>query len=88
MVGCLDVELVLFKLTNPGVFVDQPFPVFDDDVSNLAKFHDLDLVAAVEARRHVGSDGDVIALRHVWRKFHCGHCYCSFGDGETRWSKL
>ena len=81
MVGSVGVEIVLVKLTNPGVFVNEPFSVLEDDVPHRAKLHDLDLVDAVETRRHVGSDGSVVDFRHI--SVEIDGCHCSFSSSYS-----
>jgi len=88
MVGSVGVEIVLVKLTNPGVFVDDAFAILEDDVSHSSKLLDFDLVDAVETRRHVGPDGGVVDLRHIGGEVDGGHFRVLCGVGETRWSKV
>ena len=54
-----------------------PFAVLEDDVSHPPKLFDLDLVDAVETRRHVGADGGVVNLRHVGGEVDGCHCLFS-----------
>ena len=75
MVG---VEIILIKLVNPGVLVNDAFAILEDDVLHPSKLLDFDLVDAVETHRHIGPDGGVVDLHHIGGKIHGSRCSCSF----------